>query len=642
MCDIHGKKLEYFCLNHEDYYCRQCKLSNHDDYTCECIHVRDMYDRLQIEMEEHTQDLSGLRERCKRIMDGSFQRNLMYRVKDEEGHLDKFYKEMKRKLKETLAKVKAFTADTLSNDSLKILQNFVSKSNPVKFTRKDSPREMWFQLKNVKRQIQNARQMLYGLPNYIEISIDPNFMKCLTYNGDPVIIRGRPKYVANVSSDEELEDEEAVTAVVYEEDSAGRIFNGDENTISNIESETSDNQRGRKLVNAFGPARVKAPITRRKSNGLGVDFARPNKAVKEDANLKPAQLGVYRDRPNSHQSTHKYASKVAAMRERMERGIPAVSTTPDTVKRLREAVPPNVTRSLPDIERSKRRPRSLGRRIEKKGKYTIQNKLELEDCVDVVAVKDGIVLSLGNLIQKRDKKTMKIISEMKLSHAGNMCPIHGTNFIAVLQEKKCITLINTVKGLSIVYRIRIEKDYSELCHVETTDSGPVHPSFVFAAMYRSAENLPINAVDIVQARETKRPGRPPMFEASVSNVPLYMQGSEVQKILGISAFSDGKIVFGVPNALVCVTRTGKFLWKVALQRDISGVFCTSNYVYACVQDQRKIMTLNKMGYITEDNIIPDLDVIPCRISAYWDFMTVKDFKSKTWVSVLFKYGVFVL
>ena len=640
MCDIHGKRLEYFCMNHEDYYCRKCKIDKHDDYPCECIHVRDMYDRLQIEMEEQSQDLSGLRERCKRIMDGSFQRNLMYRVKDEEDHLDKFYKEMKKKLKETYVKVKAFTAEALSNDSLKILQTFVSRSNPVKFTRKDSPREMWFALKNVKKQIQSARQMLYGLPNYIEISIDPNFMKCLTYNGDPVIIRGRPKYVAEVSSDEEIEQEDDIADALLDDDGGGEIFS---NTIDSSNTKQGNNNRNvRTIVNAFGPNRVKAPLKRQKSNGLGVDFAKPNKTIKRDANLQSTQFGVYRDRPNSHQTPHKYASRVAAMKERFEKGIPPISTTPDAVKKIRETVPLKGTKSLPDIDKVKQRSQSIGRKTEKKGKYILQNKMELEDCSDVVVVKDGIVLSSANSIRKIDKKTMKIISELKLVHSGAMCPVHATNLIAVLQEKKCITLINTVKGLSIVYRVRVEKDYNEFCHVDTVDSGPIHPSFIFAATFRSADNLPINAIDVIRARETKRPGRPPMFEATVSNIPLYVQGIEVQKIFGISAFSDGKIVFGAPSALVCVTQTGKFLWKVAMQRDVSGVFCTSNFVYACVQDQRKIVTLNKMGYITDDNIIPNLDVIPCRISAFWDCLLVKDFKSKAWVSVLFKYGVFVL
>ena len=641
MCDIHGKRLEYFCLNHEDYYCRRCKFEKHDEYTCECIHVRDMYDRLQIEMEEQTQDLSGLRDRCRRIMDGSFQRNLMYRVKDEEQHLDKFYKEMKRKLKETLAKVKAFTAETLSNDALKILQAFVSKSNPVKFTRKDSPREMWFALKNVKRQIQNSRQMLYGLPNYIELSIDPNFMKCLTYNGDPVIIRGRPKYVAEVSSDDEVEDEDdELNVAVIEEDRSRLALNGDWDD-SIMGSETSGNRKLRKQENGFGPARVRAPMKRRKSNGLGVDFAQPGKAFKDGARLDVAQFSVFRDRPNLHQSPHKYAEKVAAMRERAEKGIPPPSSTPDNVKRLREKFPAKATKSLPDIGRNLR-PRSLGRRVEKKGKYTVQSRIELGDCIDTVVVKDGIVLSMGNTIQKRDRKTLKIISELKLSHAGKMCPVHGTNNIGVMQYKKCIAIINTVKGLSIVYRFNIGKAYDDFCYVETVDTGPIHPSYVFAATFQIAENLPINSIDIIQARETKRPGRPPMFGMVASNIPLDIQGIETQKILGISAFSDGKIVVGVPKALVCVTKTGKFLWKVAVQQDISGVFCTSNCVYACVQDQRKIITLNKMGYITDDNIIPDLDAFPCRISAYWDCMLVKDFKSKAWVSVVWKYGVFIL
>ena len=640
MCDIHGKKLEYFCLNHEDYYCRKCKIEKHDNYTCECIHVRDMYDRLQIEMEEQTQDLSGLRDRCRRIMDGSFQRNLLYRVKDEEQHLDKFYKEMKRKLKETQAKVKAFTAETLSNDALKLLQGFVSKSNPVKFTRKDSPREMWLALKNVKRQIQTSRQMLYGLPNYIEVSIDPNFMKCLTYNGDPVIIRGRPKYAPEVSDDDEIENEdEGLDPALVEEDRALLALDDDWNSDSNREN--GENKKMWRPENGFGPARVRAPVKRRKSNGLGVDFAQPSKAFKDDARLDVAQFSVYRDRPNSHQSPHKYAEKVAAMRERAEKGIPPPSSTPDNVKRLREKFPTKGTKSLPDIGRNLR-PRSLGRRVEKRGKYTVQSRFELDNCVDTVVVKDGIVLSMGNSIQKRDRRTVKIISELKLSHAGKMCPIHGTNYIGVMQDKKCIAIINTVKGLSIIYRFSIGKNYEDFCYVETIDTGPIHPSFVFAATFQSGENLPVNSIDIIQARETKRPGRPPMFGVIASNIPLDIEGVETQKILGVSAFSDGKIVVGVPKALICITKTGKFLWKVAVQRDISGVFCTSTFVYACVQDQRKIVTLNKMGYITDDNIIPDLDAFPCRISAFWDCMLVKDFKSKVWVSIVWKYGVFIL
>lgn len=156
-------------------------------------------------MEEKIQEFLQLRDRSQRILDGSYQRNLLYRLNDEESHLDKFYKDMKKKFKETKLKIKAFTSDELSDTVREQLNALFAKSVPVKFGRNDRPQDMQQQLKSVKKQIHNANTVMYSLPNYIEIAVDPKFINLLTYNSDPIVIRGRPKYMAQVSTDDEME-----------------------------------------------------------------------------------------------------------------------------------------------------------------------------------------------------------------------------------------------------------------------------------------------------------------------------------------------------------------------------------------------------------------------------------------------------
>ncbi|KAL4238199.1 hypothetical protein ACF0H5_002911 [Mactra antiquata] len=636
MCDIHGRKLEYFCLHHEDYCCGKCKHTDHAMHPCECLHVRDVYDRLQLEMEEHVQDLIRLRERSQRILDGSYQRNLLYRVNDEEIHLDKFYKDMKRKLKETKLKIKAFTADELSEHLRQQLNALVTKPTPKKFSKSERPKDMVQQMKHVKKLVRGVNGLLYSLPNYIEITVDSKFTKLLSYNNDPVVIRGRPKFMSytQVSDDE----------FVISEDDDDETSELDEN----FDKFSDGNPDGKKRRNIT----YKAKEHQRVSNGVIFDDGADNTdslsqigVLKWNNNAPSFTLKGTTTRPAQNnilpaKRENKYEKQIAAVKERLR--LPPVSLTPQPVKNRRENLTTNKSsRSMPDNELTDRPKEKLFLRHSKK--FVVRDKIKLDGCEDALVLKDFIVLSMIDKVKKIDRKSLKLNVEMKLANCSTMCPIVGSQTqFALLQLQKCITVLDAQYGLTIVYKISIKQPYIDLCHIGNRDDGPIHPSFVFATVYKCHPKQPVNCVDIVHAKAVPRPGRPPVYDVIATGVEIADDNGKIKEIHGISGFADGHIVLGTGNAVMCINETGKIVWKTPAPRSVSGVFCTKSLIYVCIQDVKKVVTFNKAGFVTDENVLSELDVIPCKLSANWDVLLVKDYKSKSWTSVSFKQGLFII
>lgn len=639
MCDIHGKKLEYFCLNHDSYCCRKCKITLHELQPCECLHVRDVYDRLQLEMEEKIQDFVQLRDRSQRILDGSYQRNLLYRVEDEEKHLEKFYKDMKKKFKETKMKIKAFTAEELSEHLRGQLHALIDKHVPVKFHKIDRPEDMLCQLKNVKKQIHSANALLYSLPNYIEIAVDTQFMKLLTYNNDPIVIKGRPKYMTWVSSDDETDAADEL-AEIFENDDHAQAEDG--------QIHGKPKQNGGRVIKAGKEVFTKsAPV---KKFGYLADGSEsgPHSGVLKWHNNAPA-FSVSASGPKQpltntkkERPPNKYEKQIEAVKNRMR--MPPISRTPEVVRNIRERFQNKKTsRSVPDDVLTDRPVKKLFLKHEKSSKFKVKERFQLDGCEDAIVLRDCIVLSLGDKLQKRDRKTLKLGIEMKLTNCSTFCAISGApTHVAVIQLQKCITVLDTQFGISVIYKIKFKQDYLDFCHIGTTDDGPHHPSYVFAAIYKGHPNQPVNCVDIIQAKPTHRPGRPPMFDIKAQELVIDAAGYRPKVIHGIGGFPDRHVVLGTGDAVVCVNEAGKLVWKTPVPREVSGVLCTKSYVYACLQDEKKIVTFNKGGFVTEEDVIPNLDIIPCKVSANWDIMLVKDFKTKAWVSVIFKQGLFIV
>ena len=627
MCDLHGKKLDYYCLRHDEDCCYTCKIKTHDTYPCECLHLKDIYDRLQHEMIDKLQELDKLRERAERIQDGSYQKNLLYRVNDEEIHLDRFYKEMKKKFKDTKQKIQAFTSEELSVESKQQLQLFISKPGMSRFSKRDTPRQMVAQLKQAKKQLSSANSLLYSLSNYVEITIDAKFTKMLTYNGDPVTVKGRPKYISQISSDEEW-------------------FNEDDEE-ENDDYDSSDDAQGAKGRNPLHTYKAKETNSRRTGpvspseeilNGV---IRWRNNVPNFPGSAPGSRDGGVRQKQVEPRPVNKYEKEIKEAKEKLKRPL---SVTPPPIRSMKEKINMLSSRSLPekvvqDINPSKK----LFLKNKQNAKFIVRERFQLEGCEDALVLKDTVILSMGDSLQKRDKKTMKLVVSMKLSNTSNMCVLNGApTKIAVYQTGKCITIIETATGLLLVYRIRVKQPYVDMCHIETIDDGPPHPSYVFAATYQGYPNAPVNCIDVIKAKETKRPGRPPTYDPHATEINLSNQGYATKEIFGIGGFQDGHIVVGTGDAVVCISKTGRQVWRTAVQREISGILCTKLYVYACLQDHKKIITFNKAGFITNDNIIPDLDIIPCKISANWDMLLIKDFKTKTWVSVVFKQGLFLV
>jgi len=680
MCDRHGKKLEYFCLHHETHCCRKCRDEGHESLPCECLHENDVYDRLHHQMSEHVQDVIRLRERGQKILDGSYQTSVSYRVDDEEKHLDKFYKDMKKKFKETRMKIDAFTSEGLSAESVTQLNKFLGHSIPAKFGKKDSPTEMMEQIKKINKLIKSANSLLYSLPNYVEITVDPKFIKLLTYGANPIILKGRPKYFHSVSSDSEWGNEHQDDSGrngkkngTNEGGSENQHVNESENGSSIQDNKTGDNFKDEQLdENGLenGDGNDEEAMQRRrktfKTNKAATKTENSDTQEKEMVSFDDksddndeAQRGVLKwhgnapsnqingkPEPQTHAEgklpprTNKYAKQIAAVKTTFK--LPPISKTPEPGRSFKQqgfasrparSVESNVSLSSHEDPKSKL--------FLKNTRFKVKKRFKLDGCEAALVLKDCILLSLGEKVQKHNRATLQMTTEMKLSQCSNMCVISGMpTQVAVLQLRKCITIIDTQYGLVVIYKIKIRENYIDLCHIGNAKDGPHHPAFQFACLYANRRKGPRNSIDIVTAKETRKPGLPPMFDPNVAEVE--MQSEHPKLIHGIGGFPDGHIILGVGDAVICITEKGRVVWRTTVPYDITGILCTRNLIYACVQDMKRVVIFNKGGFVTEENVVPDLDFIPCRISANWDVMLIKDFKTKAWVSVVFKNGLFIV
>ena len=629
ICERHGKQLEYFCLHHGNHCCRTCKVKSHSDDDCECLHVCDVYDRLQLDMEEKIQDLVQLRDRSQRIVDGSYQRKLFYRVNNEEKHLDQFYTDMKAKFKETRLKIKAFTPEELSETLRDKLQSLFGEQLPTQLDRNDRPQDMQQQLKDATLLIRNANRLMYSLPNYIEIAVDQRFVKLLTYSDDPIVIIGRPKNRTQISTDDEMD-------IVYE-------LNGDDSNRSRRKKPDSQNgpiyESGKEHLSTRLVSRKDTLDSTTADDGQG-EISAHDEVLKWYNNAPVFSRAASRTKLNNTRSPNKYERQIEVAKKK--RSMPPLPRTPETVRTVRERIAnKNSSRSMPDNVLTNNPVKKLFLSHVKSSKFKIKERVQLDGCEDAIVLKDSVILSLGNKLQKLDRKTLKLSVEMKLTNCSTLCAIMDSHTqVAVIQLRKCITVLDTQFGLSVVYKIKIRQGYLDFCHIGNTEEGPRHPSYLFAAIYKGFPKLQVNCVDVVQAKVTHRPGRPPVFDAKAIEVML--PGGRPSLISGLGGFPDRHIVLGTGDAVICINESGKLVWKTAVPREVSGILCTKSYIYACLQDEKKVVIFNKCGFVTDEDVIPNLNIIPCKISANWDIMLLKDFKTKTWMSIIFKHGLFIV
>lgn len=283
--------------------------------------------------------------------------------------------------------------------------------------------------------------------------------------------------------------------------------------------------------------------------------------------------------------------------------------------------------------------------------YEVQESgdIELPACTDVKLFETYVVLTMGEKIMKLDIETKETIEELKLPYAGRMCAIRKSSCVGVIQTNSSITVIKTDPHLKVLYTIKTKKAYTDICHVETHVNTPRNvpdTSFTFGLVYTDIScdkgKRYDEKIDIVKAAATTTANKHRIPEYNSSVEAFHVKPFDISGISGIGVVWSGgklKLILGCVGNIVCLEQSESKItkaWSIPIRKAATDVVCVKNLAYICVQDERRVVLVDKDGKVVCENVLEGLmECRPHRLSVFADTLLVKLFDESKWKSVVF-------
>lgn len=260
----------------------------------------------------------------------------------------------------------------------------------------------------------------------------------------------------------------------------------------------------------------------------------------------------------------------------------------------------------------------------------------LEHCTDIVIMDDYIIASVGDSVQKRDRKKMSFRQALTITGAANLCVIGETTEVAVLQKWARIHIIETIPNLAILFSLSIPRYYADISYLESVigSNGCPQHSPVFVVCYSNHEAFATEYVDLIQAKPTKYPGKPPTFNIHSRTIAESTFGKNKSRFRGIwsvTAFQNRDIVVGATKGVTCISKTGTLVWTIDLDQQVTLVMAYKTIIFVAVKEERKVLTIGQLGHVIDENILPPMDLIPQKMCARDDTLMVKNVGQYKWI-----------
>lgn len=490
MCDRHeSKEVDHYCLEHDELVCEQCATENHAQTPCQSMPLVEASKHVAEKLVKGVAELRKLKDASQSILDGKRYEDTLKTVAEAEELLDKYVDELKCKINNAKSFLRPFSE--LSREerwklkaiaTKKITTDGLVRGGTTDF---DEAKDMAVQLQEVRKQTKNATEVLEGLPNYVDASINPQFINSLSFDGDPVLVTRKGQIVSENCS--EADDASSTTTV-------------------------------------------------------------PQETV-----------------------------------------------------------------------------------------YLIQKShFSLEHCTDIVLIDEYMIASVGDSIQKRDRKRMSFRQALTLPGARKLCLIGETTEVSAMQNNGYVTVLETMPNLVPLYRLMTDTQYCDVSYLESTigDVGCPEHSPVFVVCYTKTDNFTYDCVDLIQAKRTKYPGRLPTYHTKSRTIADSGFGRHKSRFLGVRsvcAFQGRSIITGALKGATCLSKSGALLWTVDTYRQIIHVMTYRTLAFVCVDGERKILTIGKQGHVIEENILPPMDIHPQKLSANADTLMAKYHDKYEWI-----------
>lgn len=260
----------------------------------------------------------------------------------------------------------------------------------------------------------------------------------------------------------------------------------------------------------------------------------------------------------------------------------------------------------------------------------------LEHCFDIVILDEYIIATVGDSVQKRDRKRLTYRQAISMDNASFLCKIGETSEVAVLQRFLCITVLETTPNMFILFRISVEKPYTDICYLESLYGMPYgcpDPSPVFVGCYGRREPPMLDCVEIILAKKTKFPGRAPCFNVAAKTIAESGMGRQKSRFRGartVCSYQNRFIVVGAAMGVTCIDKSGNLIWSVDMYKQVLHVMSFRTLIFVIIEGEDRVATIGQSGVVIAENILPPGKVAPENLTAHDDVLMVKHRNKYKW------------
>lgn len=271
--------------------------------------------------------------------------------------------------------------------------------------------------------------------------------------------------------------------------------------------------------------------------------------------------------------------------------------------------------------------------------------LKIDTCISAVLFDEYYVLIFQNRVVKKQRNSKESVSEKIIKNAYRLCQTGSkSTMVAVLDlPTSKITVLETKNNLFIQYTIalKVHLNLTNICHLSTYTNNPntlPKTSHVFCVT-RSGPN--ISSSDIISTLSPE-PLKP--YELS-SYRPVYQARMEdiskmnIRGISGLTSLAWDIMVISCSEGVKCLKldKEKTVLWTVESTKSVTDVCCINvfkeKHVLASVQNDNRIMLLDKNGKIVKENVLKEGSMMrPDKISVRNETILVKQFDESVWAS----------
>ena len=260
----------------------------------------------------------------------------------------------------------------------------------------------------------------------------------------------------------------------------------------------------------------------------------------------------------------------------------------------------------------------------------------LEHCFDIVIMDEWIIATVGDSVHKRDRKRLTYRQAISVNNASFLRRIGETSEVAVLQRYLCITVLETNPNMYVLFRISIDRPYSDICYLESLYGMPLgcpDPSPVFVGCYSKREAPLLDCVEIILAKKTKFPGRTPCYALAARTIAESGPGKQKARFRGartVCSFQNRFIIVGSAIGVTCIDQSGNMIWTVDMYKQVIYIMSFRTLAFVILEGEDVITTVGLSGLVIAENVLPPGKVKPEKFCAHDETMMVKHRNADKW------------